>query len=99
MGKFVNVIAMNSANRYLSYKEFMIKQWGEAIYRIPVDLGFGCPNRDSVGGGGAGVHCTLHSTVQCVIVTQTRVTREQYCSTVFSTVVYCTYVQYTPVQS
>jgi len=37
---------------YLKYKEFMCQRYGEALYRIPVDLGYGCPNRGSDGRGG-----------------------------------------------
>jgi len=43
---------MKSENPYLSYKEFMKKRYGEALYRIPVDLGYGCPNRRADGRGG-----------------------------------------------
>ncbi|MDA3925690.1 MAG: TIGR01212 family radical SAM protein [Kiritimatiellae bacterium] len=43
---------MNFKNPYLSYKEFMKKRYGEALYRVPVDLGHSCPNRGFDGGGG-----------------------------------------------
>ena len=31
---------------YTSYKNFMIKRHDDALYRIPVDFNFGCPNRE-----------------------------------------------------
>jgi radical SAM protein (TIGR01212 family) len=37
---------------YYTYREFMIDRYGEALQRVPVDVGFGCPNRDSEGRGG-----------------------------------------------
>jgi len=37
---------------YLTYKEYMQKQYGHALYSIPVDLDLGCPNRDKDGKGG-----------------------------------------------
>jgi len=30
----------------------MRKHYGDALYRVPVDLGYGCPNRDADGSGG-----------------------------------------------
>lgn len=37
---------------YFSYKEYLIKKYGKALYSIPIDLGLGCPNRQSDGSGG-----------------------------------------------
>lgn len=37
---------------YLSHKEAMKQRYGEALFRIPVDVDFGCPNRHSDGSGG-----------------------------------------------
>ena len=37
---------------YTSYKNFMIKRHDDALYRIPVDFNFGCPNREIDGSGG-----------------------------------------------
>ena len=36
---------------YLNYKDFLIERYGEALYRIPVDFGFGCTNRPELGSG------------------------------------------------
>ena len=30
----------------------MIKRHGDALYRIPIDFNFGCPNREKDGSGG-----------------------------------------------
>ena len=43
---------------YTSYKNFMIKRHGDALYRIPIDFNFGCPNREKDGSGG----CTFCNT-------------------------------------
>jgi uncharacterized protein len=37
---------------FYRYKRFMIDQYGEPVYRVPIDAGFGCPNRQSVSGRG-----------------------------------------------
>ncbi len=37
---------------FYRYKRFMIDRYGEALYRVPIDPGFGCPNRRSPTGGG-----------------------------------------------
>ena len=44
---------------YLSYKEYMKKEYGEALYSVTVDLDLGCPNRDSEGNGGCSF-CPSH---------------------------------------
>lgn len=41
---------MNSP--YFSYKNYMHQHYGEALFRIPIDFGLGCPNRSSDGSGG-----------------------------------------------
>ncbi len=42
---------------YYQYKQFMIDKYGTALFRIPIDLGFSCPNRDHNKKGG----CTFCS--------------------------------------
>jgi radical SAM protein (TIGR01212 family) len=37
---------------FYSYKQFMIDRYGEPLFRVPIDLGFGCPNRELDGSGG-----------------------------------------------
>ena len=37
---------------YLSHKAFMRSHYGEALFSIPVNLEFGCPNREKDGSGG-----------------------------------------------
>lgn len=37
---------------YLSYKTYMLSRYGEALFSIPVNLEFGCPNREKNGTGG-----------------------------------------------
>lgn len=37
---------------FFTYKNYMREYYGEVLYSIPVDLDFGCPNRDNDGHGG-----------------------------------------------
>ena len=37
---------------YYTYKQYLIDTYGHRVYRVPVDLGWGCPNRDDNGAGG-----------------------------------------------
>lgn len=37
---------------YFTYRQFMQERYGEPLYRVPVDPGFGCPNRRADGSGG-----------------------------------------------
>ncbi|MBT7065045.1 MAG: TIGR01212 family radical SAM protein [Verrucomicrobia bacterium] len=37
---------------YYSYKQYLIDTYGHRVYRVPVDLGWGCPNRADDGTGG-----------------------------------------------
>ncbi|MDT8391251.1 MAG: TIGR01212 family radical SAM protein [Lentisphaeria bacterium] len=37
---------------FLSFKTFMIQRYGTALHRVPVDVGYGCPNRGPDGRGG-----------------------------------------------
>jgi radical SAM protein (TIGR01212 family) len=41
---------MNSP--YLQYKDYMIERYGEPLFRVPIDFGLGCPNREVDGSGG-----------------------------------------------
>ena len=44
---------------YLSYKTFMQERYGEALFSIPINLEYGCPNRDQDGKGGC-TFCPEH---------------------------------------
>ena len=37
---------------FYQYKDYMIERYGEPLYRIPMDFGFSCPNRDENKSGG-----------------------------------------------
>ena len=41
-----------SVTPFCAYRQFMIRTYGEPLYRIPVDFGFGCPHRRDDGSGG-----------------------------------------------
>ncbi|OGV64325.1 MAG: TIGR01212 family radical SAM protein [Lentisphaerae bacterium RIFOXYB12_FULL_65_16] len=36
---------------YTDYGPFLRRRYGKSMYRVPVDLGFGCPHRDQTGKG------------------------------------------------
>jgi len=44
---------------YLSHKAYMQEHYGEALFSIPVNLEFGCPNRERDGSGGC-TFCPEH---------------------------------------
>ncbi len=37
---------------YTTYRQFMLDRYGAQLQRVPIDLGFGCPNRERDGSGG-----------------------------------------------
>ncbi len=37
---------------YYKHKNYMIDRYGVPMFRVPIDLGFGCPNRNEDGSGG-----------------------------------------------
>ena len=37
---------------YTQYSRYLVERYGDAPYRVPLDLGYGCPNRASDGTGG-----------------------------------------------
>ena len=37
---------------YLQYKDYMKARYGEPLFRVPIDFGLGCPNREADGSGG-----------------------------------------------
>lgn len=36
---------MNTTKPWLSHKQWAIQKWGEPLYRVPVDPGWGCPHK------------------------------------------------------
>ena len=45
------------SDRYYSYKQFLLKHFGEPVLKLPVDTGFSCPNRDGTVGTGGCTYC------------------------------------------
>ena len=43
--------------RYYSYSRYLKETFGEKVYRVTVDAGFTCPNRDGSKGSGGCVYC------------------------------------------
>ncbi len=43
--------------RYLTYNHYLKERFGAKVYRIALDCGAGCPNRDGVRGSGGCVFC------------------------------------------
>lgn len=44
--------ALGPSAPFYRYKRFMIDRYGEPMYRVPIDPGFGCPNRLGTSGRG-----------------------------------------------
>ncbi|MEO2069307.1 MAG: TIGR01212 family radical SAM protein [Desulfurobacteriaceae bacterium] len=44
-------------DRYFSYSQYLRKLFGERVFRVTVDAGFTCPNRDGSKGKGGCIYC------------------------------------------
>ncbi|KAA0256825.1 TIGR01212 family radical SAM protein [Deferribacter autotrophicus] len=47
--------------RYYTFSEFLKKRYGKKVWKIPVDAGFTCPNRDGTKGIGGCAYCNVSS--------------------------------------
>jgi uncharacterized protein len=47
--------------RYRSFSRYLQERYGGRVWKIPVDAGFTCPNRDGTTGHGGCVYCRLES--------------------------------------
>jgi len=47
--------------RYSSFSGYLRERYGERVWKIPVDAGLGCPNRDGTIGRGGCIYCRLES--------------------------------------
>jgi len=45
------------AKRYYSFNQFLRERFGERVYKISIDAGFACPNRDGTRGVGGCIYC------------------------------------------
>lgn len=45
------------SSRYFKFSDFLKKQFGSAVYKVTLDAGFTCPNRDGVKGTGGCSFC------------------------------------------
>ena len=43
---------MPAVDPYFTYRRFMEERYGYVLHRVPIDLGFGCPNRQADASGG-----------------------------------------------
>ncbi|NOY59480.1 MAG: TIGR01212 family radical SAM protein [Calditrichaeota bacterium] len=48
-------------NRYYKFSQFLKERYGEKVWKIPVDAGFSCPNKDKETGEGGCIFCRLDS--------------------------------------
>jgi len=48
-------------NRYYKFSQFLKERYGEKVWKIPVDAGFSCPNKDKKTGEGGCIFCRLDS--------------------------------------
>ncbi|MBN2448846.1 MAG: TIGR01212 family radical SAM protein [Lentisphaeria bacterium] len=39
---------------FFEYRQYLLERFGKVLYRVPIDLGFGCPHRNADGTGGCG---------------------------------------------
>ncbi|MCF7849403.1 MAG: TIGR01212 family radical SAM protein [Kiritimatiellales bacterium] len=72
---------------YLQYKDYMAECYGEPLFRVPIDFGLGCPNREADGSGGC-TFCPEHGaraiqtlgteTVQQQVAEAVRFARNRY---------------------
>jgi uncharacterized protein len=42
---------------YRAYSDFLLERYGEKVYKIPINLPVGCPNRDGTCGRGGCIYC------------------------------------------
>ncbi len=43
---------MNNQSPIFEYRDYLRQHYGDVLYRVPLDAGFGCPHRSSNGSGG-----------------------------------------------
>ena len=46
-----------SGKRYYDFKTYLINRFGEKVYKVTIDAGFFCPNRDGTKGYGGCIYC------------------------------------------
>ncbi len=46
-----------SEKRYFDFKSYLIERFGEKVYKVTIDAGFSCPNRDGTKGEGGCIYC------------------------------------------
>ncbi len=51
------VAAVEQQRLYLPYSDFLRERYGEKVYKIPINLPVGCPNRDGTCGHGGCIYC------------------------------------------
>jgi radical SAM protein (TIGR01212 family) len=47
----------NNSKRYYDFKSFLINRFGCKVYKLQIDAGFTCPNRDGTIGTGGCIYC------------------------------------------
>ncbi|GAA3264625.1 hypothetical protein GCM10017706_26410 [Lactococcus lactis subsp. hordniae] len=45
--------------RYTTWNEYLRTNFGEKIFKVPIDAGFDCPNRDGTVAHGGCTFCTV----------------------------------------
>lgn len=48
-------------NRYYKFSQFLKERYGEKVWKVSVDAGFSCPNKDTETGEGGCIFCRLDS--------------------------------------
>ncbi len=50
-------VIWNNAKRYYDLKSFWLNRFGCRVYKLPIDAGFTCPNRDGAASTGGCIYC------------------------------------------
>lgn len=52
---------MTDKPAYYKFSDYLIKRFGEKVWKVPVEAGFTCPNRDGHKGVGGCIYCSVDS--------------------------------------
>ena len=50
--------------RYTTWNDYLRDSYGEKVFKVPIDAGFDCPNRDGTVAHGGCTFCTVSGCLQ-----------------------------------
>lgn len=53
--------------RYTTWNEYLRNNFGEKIFKVPIDAGFDCPNRDGTVAHGGCTFCTVSGSGDMIV--------------------------------